>query len=160
MSGGEYCGATLRGIGSKFLTCEKFRHESGLHVADGRVLEGPGRFVWWRSGPSEVQRLATPAEVAAELAEHARGTYVEDVPQGAAPSSTVQHGATVPPPAGQTVAAPATRSEDPRVRAQLRQVSIESGFTGDSCGECGAMKLTRNGSCMKCHGCGSTTGCS
>ena len=34
------------------------------------------------------------------------------------------------------------------------------GFEGDACPECGAMTMTRNGSCLKCESCGATTGCS
>ena len=34
------------------------------------------------------------------------------------------------------------------------------GYEGDPCGECGNFTLVRNGTCMKCHTCGSTTGCS
>jgi len=34
------------------------------------------------------------------------------------------------------------------------------GFEGDSCGACGNFTLVRNGTCMKCDTCGSTTGCS
>jgi ribonucleoside-diphosphate reductase alpha chain len=34
------------------------------------------------------------------------------------------------------------------------------GYEGDSCPECGAMTMVRNGSCLKCMSCGSTSGCS
>jgi len=34
------------------------------------------------------------------------------------------------------------------------------GYEGDSCMECGAMTMVRNGSCLKCVSCGSTSGCS
>ncbi|MCO4746100.1 MAG: vitamin B12-dependent ribonucleotide reductase [Proteobacteria bacterium] len=34
------------------------------------------------------------------------------------------------------------------------------GYEGDSCDECGAMTMVRNGSCLKCMSCGSTSGCS
>jgi ribonucleoside-diphosphate reductase alpha chain len=34
------------------------------------------------------------------------------------------------------------------------------GFEGDSCKECGNFTLVRNGTCLKCDTCGSTTGCS
>ena len=34
------------------------------------------------------------------------------------------------------------------------------GYEGDSCPECGAMTMVRNGSCLKCVTCGSTSGCS
>jgi len=34
------------------------------------------------------------------------------------------------------------------------------GYEGDPCPECGNMTLVRNGTCLKCDTCGSTTGCS
>ncbi|MCR9257154.1 MAG: vitamin B12-dependent ribonucleotide reductase [Alphaproteobacteria bacterium] len=34
------------------------------------------------------------------------------------------------------------------------------GYEGDSCAECGNFTLVRNGTCLKCDTCGSTTGCS
>jgi ribonucleoside-diphosphate reductase alpha chain len=34
------------------------------------------------------------------------------------------------------------------------------GYEGEMCGECGNFTLVRNGPCMKCDTCGSTTGCS
>lgn len=34
------------------------------------------------------------------------------------------------------------------------------GYEGDPCPECNRFMLVRNGSCLRCNGCGSTTGCS
>ena len=34
------------------------------------------------------------------------------------------------------------------------------GYTGDACVECGSMTMVRNGTCLKCITCGSTSGCS
>ncbi|MBC6444138.1 MAG: vitamin B12-dependent ribonucleotide reductase [Alphaproteobacteria bacterium GM202ARS2] len=34
------------------------------------------------------------------------------------------------------------------------------GYEGDACQECGNFTLVRNGTCLKCQSCGSTTGCS
>lgn len=36
----------------------------------------------------------------------------------------------------------------------------QMGYTGEACPECGSMTMVRNGTCMKCITCGSTTGCS
>ncbi len=45
---------------------------------------------------------------------------------------------------------------------QLDQVRVArmKGYEGDPCGECGNFTLVRNGTCMKCLTCGSTSGCS
>ena len=45
-------------------------------------------------------------------------------------------------------------TSDQRARAKLQ------GYEGDSCGECGNFTLVRNGTCLKCNSCGSTSGCS
>jgi ribonucleoside-diphosphate reductase alpha chain len=43
--------------------------------------------------------------------------------------------------------------------AQMREAKIK-GYEGDPCGDCGAFTLVRNGVCLKCNTCGSTSGCS
>ena len=42
---------------------------------------------------------------------------------------------------------------------QVREARIK-GFEGDSCSECGNFTLVRNGTCLKCVTCGTTSGCS
>ena len=39
------------------------------------------------------------------------------------------------------------------------QVARLKGYEGDPCIECGQLTLVRNGACLKCETCGSTTGC-
>ncbi len=39
-------------------------------------------------------------------------------------------------------------------------VARMKGYEGDPCRECGQLTLVRNGTCLKCMSCGSTTGCS
>ncbi|MCP8939545.1 vitamin B12-dependent ribonucleotide reductase [Alsobacter sp. SYSU M60028] len=41
-----------------------------------------------------------------------------------------------------------------------RAEALMKGYQGDACGECGNFTLVRNGTCLKCDTCGSTTGCS
>ncbi len=40
-----------------------------------------------------------------------------------------------------------------------RQARLK-GYEGDPCNECGQFMLVRNGTCLKCNGCGATSGCS
>ena len=42
---------------------------------------------------------------------------------------------------------------------RIREAKLK-GYEGDACGECGNFTLVRNGTCMKCATCGSTSGCS
>ncbi len=53
-----------------------------------------------------------------------------------------------------TAIASGTVSLDARAKAKMQ------GYEGDPCSECGNYTLVRNGTCMKCNTCGSTTGCS
>lgn len=45
-------------------------------------------------------------------------------------------------------------------RYNARAEARAKGYEGDPCPECGALTLVRNGSCLKCNSCGTTTGCS
>jgi ribonucleoside-diphosphate reductase alpha chain len=45
-------------------------------------------------------------------------------------------------------------------RAQRAAEARMKGYDGDACGACGNFTLVRNGTCMKCDTCGSTSGCS
>jgi ribonucleoside-diphosphate reductase alpha chain len=42
---------------------------------------------------------------------------------------------------------------------QIAEARIK-GYEGESCRECGQFTLVRNGTCLKCDSCGSTSGCS
>jgi ribonucleoside-diphosphate reductase alpha chain len=53
----------------------------------------------------------------------------------------------------ETVSTPAPAMD---MRAQARM----KGYEGDNCGECGNYTMVRNGTCLKCDTCGSTSGCS
>jgi ribonucleoside-diphosphate reductase alpha chain len=52
----------------------------------------------------------------------------------------------------------AALAPDPRLE-RIREARLK-GYEGDSCGECGNFTLVRNGTCLKCDTCGSTSGCS
>jgi ribonucleoside-diphosphate reductase alpha chain len=45
------------------------------------------------------------------------------------------------------------------MNAKVRR-AIEAGYTGDVCTECQSITMVRNGTCLKCMTCGSTSGCS
>jgi ribonucleoside-diphosphate reductase alpha chain len=52
----------------------------------------------------------------------------------------------------------AAHTHDPRME-KIREARMK-GYAGDSCDECGNFTLVRNGTCLKCDTCGSTSGCS
>jgi len=47
-----------------------------------------------------------------------------------------------------------------QTKAERRAEAKAKGYEGEMCSECGNFTLVRNGTCMKCDTCGSTTGCS
>jgi ribonucleoside-diphosphate reductase alpha chain len=48
----------------------------------------------------------------------------------------------------------------PPEAADLRRQARMKGYVGEACSECGNFTMVRNGTCLKCDTCGSTTGCS
>ena len=70
--------------------------------------------------------------------------------------SSVRAEAPASEPASRTTAA-AVAVADPTVQSRLARLK---GYEGDPCPTCGHFTLVRNGTCMKCETCGSTTGCS
>jgi ribonucleoside-diphosphate reductase alpha chain len=54
----------------------------------------------------------------------------------------------------------ATALSSGTVSITARDKAKMQGYEGDPCGECGNYTLVRNGTCMKCNTCGSTSGCS
>ncbi len=104
-----------------------------------RVLDGGSRGATARGAMEAGDvALAEPPAAAEAEARHPIGFAIE----------------TLEPPVATAQAAPVRDAA-----AKVRDAKI-LGFTGDSCGECGSMKMVRNGTCVKCIDCGSTTGCS
>ncbi|MGE5537213.1 MAG: vitamin B12-dependent ribonucleotide reductase [Gemmatimonas sp.] len=56
------------------------------------------------------------------------------------------------------VTASVARTVDAKME-RIREARLK-GYEGDACGECGNFTLVRNGTCLKCNTCGSTSGCS
>ncbi|MCB1479557.1 MAG: vitamin B12-dependent ribonucleotide reductase, partial [Rhodobiaceae bacterium] len=51
---------------------------------------------------------------------------------------------------------------EPMVNTKAQQAAEArmKGYEGEACGECGNFTMVRNGTCLKCDTCGSTSGCS
>jgi ribonucleoside-diphosphate reductase alpha chain len=56
-------------------------------------------------------------------------------------------------------AAPMHRGSAQPIAERVRE-AIAKGYSGDACATCGQFALVRNGTCLKCDSCGSTSGCS
>lgn len=70
-------------------------------------------------------------------------------------------------PSGKSILTPpqAPLQTPPRAARQDPSITLirnarQKGYEGDPCPVCGNMTLVRNGTCLKCETCGSTTGCS
>src|SRR6266852_1284480 len=109
-----------------------------------------------------------------DLRADAIGSRPGEGPVAAALPSTsvpVELTAPEPPAAPRPGAAPVTARAIARVSggsgpvAELKQLSASAiarlkGYEGDPCGDCGQFTMVRNGTCLKCITCGTTTGCS
>ncbi|MCU7495219.1 MAG: vitamin B12-dependent ribonucleotide reductase [Ignavibacteria bacterium] len=52
-----------------------------------------------------------------------------------------------------------TQPKNDPITSKIKEAR-EKGYTGDVCVECGSITMVRNGTCLKCMTCGSTSGCS
>jgi ribonucleoside-diphosphate reductase alpha chain len=80
------------------------------------------------------------------------------VPAGARRSNSRSSAGSEGSEAQQTAAAAAAAAQDSV--AQAWETARMQGYEGDPCPVCGHLTLVRNGTCLKCLTCGSTTGCS
>ena len=82
----------------------------------------------------------------------------------AAPPSTPAIATRVPEPVGAVAPAPSPRQQawSSRARSSPRKHAKRSrrATAGDACTQCGQFTLVRNGTCLKCDSCGTTSGCS
>jgi len=99
-------------------------------------------------GASNVTTIGTPRPVSAGLATQG-ATALKREPQPAAEEALghLAWEAPAPAPAAKT-------AETRRMEARVK------GYEGDNCSECGNYTMVRNGTCLKCDTCGSTSGCS
>jgi ribonucleoside-diphosphate reductase alpha chain len=54
----------------------------------------------------------------------------------------------------------ASSTSPSRVLDNERAEARLKGYVGEACSECGNFTMVRNGTCLKCDTCGSTSGCS
>jgi ribonucleoside-diphosphate reductase alpha chain len=57
-------------------------------------------------------------------------------------------------------ASAASASAGAPTKAEARAIARAKGYEGEACPECQNFTMVRNGTCLKCETCGSTTGCS
>ena len=47
-----------------------------------------------------------------------------------------------------------------QIQAEKARIALAKGYSGDACTQCSQFTLVRNGTCLKCDSCGTTSGCS
>jgi ribonucleoside-diphosphate reductase alpha chain len=105
------------------------------------------------SGRGNGQQTTTDDAV---LGDTALVAAVAAPPPGLMDGQTVAYAASS---GGAVVLSAATAHAVPDRLERVREARLK-GFEGDACTECGNFTLVRNGTCLKCTTCGSTSGCS
>jgi ribonucleoside-diphosphate reductase alpha chain len=133
---------------------------SSKYLSKGLTRSRTDNLVVMRSS-SEPQTEARPSGNVTSMASHSASARATDTVEGAvALKQEAQHDLSPTEKleamqwskAGTAAAAPS--------KAERRAEAKAKGYEGEMCSECGNFTLVRNGTCMKCDTCGSTTGCS
>ena len=66
----------------------------------------------------------------------------------------------VPEPVAVVASSPSAGPAKGQIVAAKAREAIAKGYSGDACTQCGQFTLVRNGTCLKCDSCGTTSGCS
>jgi ribonucleoside-diphosphate reductase alpha chain len=135
-------------------------HQATKYLSRGLTRSRTDNLVVMRGGSAAISQGAdnAPAGGSKVTALHGQGGRVSDTIEGAvalkqetnhdlSPTERLQW--------SKPGAAAATQS-----KAERRAEAKAKGYEGEMCSECGNFTLVRNGTCMKCDTCGSTTGCS
>ncbi|WBU28164.1 vitamin B12-dependent ribonucleotide reductase [Rhodopseudomonas palustris] len=150
-------------------------------VPDGGVIAGPASATKYLSKGLTRSRTDNLVVMRSTPA-HPADTTPRNAPSGAAPTVTALaasrvgdalEGATALKQEVQTDLSPTEKLEALQwskattaatqaapTKAERRAEAKAKGYEGEMCSECGNFTLVRNGTCMKCDTCGSTTGCS
>jgi ribonucleoside-diphosphate reductase alpha chain len=135
---------------------------STKYVSKGLTRSRTDNLVVMRSGAEPQPESRGPSNVTS-LASHAPTARAADTVEGAvALKQEAQHdlSPTEKLEALQWSKAGAAQQQVAPSKAERRAEAKAKGYEGEMCGECGNFTLVRNGTCMKCDTCGSTTGCS
>jgi ribonucleoside-diphosphate reductase alpha chain len=93
------------------------------------------------------------------------GNKIGQGPVAMVPPASPMAAATAPGPVSTARAVAPLSGGSGAVAAELKVLSASDmaklkGYEGDPCGDCGQFTMVRNGTCLKCITCGTTTGCS
>jgi ribonucleoside-diphosphate reductase alpha chain len=139
-------------------------HQATKYVSRGLTRSRTDNLVVMRgtSTGSDAQGSGTSSRVTS-LASHAATSRAGDAVEGAvalkqAPSPELSPTERLE--AQQWSKSGTAAAQPTATKAERRAEAKAKGYEGEMCSECGNFTLVRNGTCMKCDTCGSTTGCS
>jgi ribonucleoside-diphosphate reductase alpha chain len=143
----------------------------GGGVGEGKAPEGSSKYLskgLTRSRTDKLVVMSGGASPSPAVGESRGGTSnVTALSTGAATARAPATALKSEPEAGRATALDQLQWTRSDVRADARAMAAEKraeakakGYEGEACGDCGNFTLVRNGTCMKCDTCGSTTGCS
>jgi ribonucleoside-diphosphate reductase alpha chain len=107
-----------------------------------------------QGGAATARDLAQVAEVASQME-----SSITDTMEAIAEAVTAPQPLTGGGPANSVTVSAAVAAKVDSKLDRMREARLK-GYEGDACGECGNFTLVRNGTCLKCDTCGSTSGCS
>jgi ribonucleoside-diphosphate reductase alpha chain len=136
--------------------------QAAKYLSRGLTRSRTDNLVVMRGGDARGASLPSPGEGQGAgsrvTALHGQGGRVSDTIEGAvALKQEVSHDLS---PAERLQWSKAGAAVASQSKAERRAEAKAKGYEGEMCSECGNFTLVRNGTCMKCDTCGSTTGCS
>ena len=135
----------------------------GKGETEGREQPTSGRFVSKGLTRSRTDKLAVVGggSIGSAVSSGASGGNVTALHSAGATALKAEPEAKLSPTQALEALARAEPQRDAKaVAAERRAEAKAKGYEGEMCGECANFTLVRNGTCMKCDTCGSTTGCS
>ncbi len=135
-------------------TAEETRFKAAKLASRGYVRSN----LYVLKGGAGTAMEAAECTVSEETAE-VMGSSVQATMEAIAEAVTAPQPLTGDGPANSVTLSAATTAHVDSKLVRMRQARLK-GYEGDACGDCGNFTLVRNGTCLKCDTCGSTSGCS
>jgi ribonucleoside-diphosphate reductase alpha chain len=151
-----------KGVGEGKSPEEAAGSQATKYLSRGLTRSRTDNLVVMRGGDARGASVPSPSEGQGAgsrvTALHGQGGRVSDTIEGAvALKQEVSHDLS---PAERLQWSKAGAALASQSKAERRAEAKAKGYEGEMCSECGNFTLVRNGTCMKCDTCGSTTGCS
>ncbi|MGZ5842916.1 MAG: TSCPD domain-containing protein, partial [Xanthobacteraceae bacterium] len=140
----------------------------GKGIAEGRAPEAANKYMSKGLTRSRTDKLTVMQGGAESSPSPIGGGSASDASRGGVSNVTALSSARSGDTEGATALKPEANEPEPEVKLGFSRPSVSDrraeakakGYVGEACTECFNFTLVRNGTCLKCDTCGSTTGCS